>query len=77
MVGHHSNLHSNELALFLALIDDWLGSDGADLLHFVPIEWTVTLSLSDYEIYMFTSRYNWLDKDGFENSELMLLTSDQ
>lgn len=26
---------------------------------------------------MFTSRYNWLDKDGLENSELMLVTSDQ
>lgn len=25
---------------------------------------------------MFTSRYNWLDKDGFENSELILLSSD-
>lgn len=63
--------------MILALVDDWLGKDKADLLHFVPIEWTITLSLLDYEIYMFTSRYNWLDKDGLENSEVVLTPGDQ
>jgi hypothetical protein len=53
-----------------ALIDDWLGTGTADLLHFVPVDWSITASLSDYEIYLFTSRYNWLDRDNKENSQL-------
>ena len=43
--------------------------ESVDLLHFVPVEWTIDVSLSEYEIYMFTSRYNWLDKDNVENGE--------
>lgn len=53
----------------LALLDDWLGSDDADLLNFVPLDWTITTALSDYEIFLFTSRYNWLDMDCLENGQ--------
>lgn len=55
--------------LAVALIDDWLGPDITDLLNFVPVDWSITASLTDYEIYMYTSRYNWLDNDCLENSE--------
>ena len=52
-----------------ALIDDWLGPNPPDLMHFVPVDWTITAALAHYEIYMFTSRYNWLDKDCLENGQ--------
>lgn len=45
-----------------------MGVEPPDLLHFVPVDWTIDISLSQYEIYMFTTRYNWLDKDNAENS---------
>ena len=52
-----------------ALLDDWLGSDDSDLLYFIPLDWTITVAFSDYEIYLFTSRYNWLDRDCLENGQ--------
>ena len=59
------------------LLDDWLGNDPSDLLTFVPLEWNIGIELSNYEIYLFTNRYNWVDvaPKGVENSELLLLLS--
>ena len=56
---------------FNALIDDWLGNDPPDLLEFVPVDWNVGVDLSDYEIYLYTASYNWIDItiEGKENCE--------
>ena len=55
-----------------ALLDDWLGDDEADLLNFVPYDWRIHVDLLDYEIFLFTNRYNWIDiaPEGIENSQL-------
>ena len=55
-----------------ALLDDWLGDEEADLLNFVPYNWRINVDLLNYEIFLFTNRYNWVDiaPDGIENSEL-------
>lgn len=55
----------------LALLDDWFGNEPPDLLQFVPIDWRVGIDLTRYEIFLHTSRYNWLDlsKVNSENSE--------
>ena len=56
---------------YIAFLDDWVSSEPADLLHFVPYDWTVDVELSQYEIYLFTNRFNWIDiaKGGPENCE--------
>ena len=41
----------------------------SDLLHFYPIDWKIAVNLCQYEIFLFTNRYNWVDIDGTENSE--------
>ena len=66
----HYNI--NKLPSSIALIDDWMGSERNDLLHFVPVDWTITAVLSNYEIFMYTSRYNWLDKDCIENGNIYI-----
>ena len=52
-----------------AFLDDWVGEDPSDLLHFYPIDWNIAINLRQYEIFLFTNRYNWVDIDGTENSE--------
>lgn len=61
----------------IALLDDWLGDDPADLLNFVPYDWRINIDLLDYEIFVFTNRYNWVDvsPDGKENGESFRLAS--
>lgn len=44
-----------------ALLDDWVGTEPNDLLNFVPVDWTIDIDLAQYEIFLFTNRYNWLD----------------
>ena len=55
-----------------ALLDDWVGEEPNDLLSFVPVDWTINIDLSQYEIFLFTNRYNWLDllEGGVENTRL-------
>lgn len=57
------------IPLVAALLDDWLGEDPADLLNFVPYNWRINIDLLNYEIFLFTNRYNWVDiaPDGVEN----------
>ena len=54
---------------FNALIDDWLGNDPPDILEFIPVDWNVGIDMSNYEIYLHTSPYNWIDitTEGKEN----------
>lgn len=54
---------------FNALVDDWVGAEPPDLLEFVPVDWNVGIDMSNYEIYLHTSRYNWIDitTEGKEN----------
>ena len=54
-----------------ALLDDWLGDEEADLLNFVPYNWRIHVDLLNYEIFLFTNRYNWVDiaPEGIENSQ--------
>ena len=52
-----------------AFLDDWVGDDPADLLHFYPIDWNIAIDLHQYEMFIFTNRYNWVDIDNTENSE--------
>ena len=56
-----------------ALLDDWFGNEPPDLLQFVPFDWRIGVDLTRYEMFLFTNRYNWLDSDGSENSELTSL----
>lgn len=55
-----------------ALLDDWVASERNDLLNFVPVDWTVDIDLTHYEIFLFTNRYNWLDlrQGDVENTRL-------
>ena len=52
-----------------AFLDDWVGKDPSDLLHFYPIDWNIAINLHQYEMFIFTNRYNWVDIDNTENSE--------
>ena len=56
----------------IALLDDWVGEEPNDLLDFVPINWTINVNLTQYEIFLFTNQYNWVDLDngGIENTRL-------
>ena len=56
---------------FNALIDDWLGDNPPDLLEFVPVDWNIGIDIREYEIYLHTSPYNWIDitTEGKENCE--------
>ena len=56
----------------LALLDDWVGNEPNDLVDFVPYDWTIDIHLIQYEIFLFTNRYNWLDllKGDVENTRL-------
>ena len=49
-----------------------MGDEHNDLLSFVPMDWAIDIDLSQYEIFLFTNRYNWLDliDGGVENSKL-------
>ncbi len=60
---YHVNLH-------VALLDDWVGTEPNDLVNFVPVDWTVDIDLTHYEIFLFTNRYNWLDLADVENTRL-------
>ena len=52
---------------FNELLDDWMKSDTIDILEFVPFHWNIGVDMSDYEIFLFTNRYNWIDTDEIEN----------
>ena len=47
--------------VIVALLTDWWGHDPADFCSFVPIEWTVQVDLSSYEVFVVTNRFNWID----------------
>ncbi len=53
-------------------MDDWVGEEANDLLSFTPVDWTIDIDLAQYEIFLFTNRYNWLDVlgGGAENTKL-------
>lgn len=55
-----------------ALLDDWVGKEPNDLLDFVPVDWTIDIELTQYEIFLFTNLYNWVDvvRGGVENTRL-------
>ena len=53
-----------------ALLDDWVGTEPNDLLNFVPVDWSIDVDLANYEIFLFTNRYNWLDLQDVENMRL-------
>ena len=55
-----------------ALLDDWVGDEPNDLLNFTPVNWTIGIDLTQYEIFLFTNRYNWLDllEAGMETTKL-------
>ena len=65
----HTHTHTHTHTLHVAFLDDWLGEELSDLLHFYPIDWKIAVNLCQYEIFLFTNRYNWVDIDGTENSE--------
>lgn len=52
---------------FNELLDDWVQSDTIDILDFVPFQWHIGVEMSEYEIFLFTNRYNWIDTDEIEN----------
>ncbi len=54
------------------LLDDWVGNEPNDLLDFVAVDWKVGVELEQYEIFLMTNRYNWLDlsSGGVENTRL-------
>ena len=64
-----THIHTNRTHIHTAFLDDWQGEEPSDLLHFVPIDWKVTINLCQYEIFLFTNRYNWVDVDATEYSE--------
>ena len=60
------------MTVCVALLDDWVGDEPNDLINFVPVDWTIDIDLTHYEIFLFTNRYNWLDvlKGDAENTRL-------
>lgn len=46
---------------FNEFLDDWVGTETPDLIDFTPLDWSIGVDMQDYEIYLFTNRYNWLD----------------
>ncbi|XP_019853101.1 PREDICTED: uncharacterized protein KIAA1109-like isoform X3 [Amphimedon queenslandica] len=55
---------------FNELLDDWVQSDTIDILDFVPFQWHIGVEMSEYEIFLFTNRYNWIDTDEVENERI-------
>ena len=49
-----------------------MGEEPSDLLDQVPVDWTVSVDLEQYEIFLLANRYNWLDlsSGGVENTRL-------
>lgn len=84
MVSHHSCLfvclfvNFGCISILAALLDDWVGTEANDLLNFVPVDWTIDIDLAQYEIFLFTNRYNWLDllEGDVENTRLAFCGSD-
>ena len=66
--------YSNTIA---ALLRDWWGDDPSDFKFFVPIKWTVGFSVKNYEIFVPTNRYNWMDISPrqMENCEKLLVST--
>lgn len=67
-----ANLLFSYVDFFNALIDDWVGNDPPDLINFVPLNWNIGIDVHNYEIYLFTTRYNWVDvsPDGRDNGKM-------
>ena len=55
------NILFSYVDFFNDLLDDWVGNENPDLVSFVPLDWCIGVDMQDYEIYLFTNRYNWLD----------------
>lgn len=67
------NILFSYVDFFNELLDDWVGSDILDILDFVPLEWHIGVDMSDYEIFLYTNRYNWIDNSlgGIENGNFI------
>ena len=59
------------VTLGVALLDDWIGPDQSDLSEFVAVDWKIAIDLINFEVFVITNRYNWVDiaADGRENGK--------
>lgn len=65
------NILFSYVDFFNELLDDWIGNDTIDIVDFVPLDWKIGIDFCDYEIFLYTNRYNWIDTalSGVENGQ--------
>jgi hypothetical protein len=66
------NILFEYIDFFNEFVDDWARSDSVDLVDFLPLNWNIGVDFENYEVYLFTNIYNWIDTspDSIENGRL-------